>query len=111
MSLSLAFTLPVPPRKQSGLKVRGFPPQIPETGFRWNALLLLADPYTKQRDAEIPSFTSRSSFCLPIPPANTKGLIYAVYPDRQNETTLPLLVKIRILPWIRIEPATVDAAA
>ncbi|NLM37222.1 MAG: hypothetical protein GX202_03735 [Firmicutes bacterium] len=39
------------------------------------------------------------------PPGEYEGLVYAVCPGAEGTLSIPVLVKVEILPWIRLEPA------
>lgn len=43
------------------------------------------------------------------PPGEYEGTINVVYPETESPGPMPITVKIRILPWVRIKPISPDA--
>lgn len=104
MSRSLPFTLPVATTQAVRFEVSAL--SAAKTGNQIPAerLTFTVDTATKI-SGELAVFQLTIQLLPSDPPGEYEGLIYAVDPDAKATQPLPLLVKVRVLPWIRLEPA------
>lgn len=107
MSLSLPFTLPVATAEVVRFEGTGL--CAVKTGHRlpMDRLTFTVDQ-TTEPGGKLTVFQLRIQLLPSDPPGAYEGLVYAVCPDAKERPPLPILVKVRVLPWIRLEPATVD---
>lgn len=101
---SLTFTLPVAATQAVRFETTGL--FAVRTGNRIPAerLTFTADSTTK-RDNAAAAFQATIQLLPSDPPGEYEGLVYAVCPGAEGAPSIPLLVKVGILPWIRLEPA------
>ena len=106
MSPSLPFTLPVTTQavqfNSSGLSAV-------KTGHRIPAerLTFSADTITKRR-GEVAVYQLKIQLLPSDPPGEYEGFVDVVCPDANGAQPISLLVKVEILPWVRIEPANTN---